>query len=455
MVRLGVARSNLSGGLLGIGIVVALAGCSSSGSKTGGPSTENQVGTPSGSGGGTSTSSGAPGSGLTGSNGSSGSAPGSGVGGGMGSSSSGGTRTSSSSGGTSSGASSGTSSGTSSGSGSSGGADGGASTSDGASQTDSAIGGNCMSADITPCTSFTTPTGTTIQLGPYGAQADPNVGKGFENTVNAADSDPQQATCTSFVNSFGEDPALGMKLLTTSMNGITIDFSLYSAYRPVVWPKEKVPVITWGNGTCAQPEGYGALLRYVASYGYFVIAANSRWVGSGTEQMRALDYAAAANMDSSSPYYGKLDMSRVGAMGHSQGGSSTVSAANADSRILDAIVFNASDSGVNKPYLAVSGDQDITGFTASSMASAINGASVAAAYLYYHNPAGMGSLKGHLPLMLTPERVVNPTVAWWEMMFRSDAASKNYFVGSTCLLCTMDASTDVGSADYGANTLLK
>jgi hypothetical protein len=451
MVRLSVTRSNSSWGLLGVGIVGALVNCSSSGSKTGGPSTGNQVGTASGSGGGTSTSSGAPVSGLTGSNGSSGNASVGSMGGGTASSSSGGTRTSGSSGGTSSGTSSG-SSGTSGGSS---GADGGPSTADGASQTDSAIGGNCMSADITPCTSFTTPTGTTIQLGPYGAQADPNVGKGFENTVNAADSDPQQATCTQFVNSFGEDPALGMKLLTTSMNGITIDFSLYSAYRPVVWPKEKVPVITWGNGTCAQPEGYGALLRYVASYGYFVIAANSRWVGSGTEQMRALDYAAAANMDSSSPYYGKLDMSRVGAMGHSQGGSSTVSAANADSRILDAIVFNASDSGVNKPYLAVSGDMDITGYTASSMASAINGASIAAAYLYYHNPAGMGSLKGHLPLMLSPERVVKPTVAWWEMMFRSDAASKNYFVGATCLLCTMDASTDVGSADYGANTLLK
>jgi hypothetical protein len=451
MVRLGVTRSNSSWGLLGVCIVGALVNCSSSGNKTGGPSTGNQVGTASGSGGGTSTSSGAPVSGLTGSNGSSGSGSVGSMGGGTASSSSGGTRTSGSGGGTSSGSSSG-SSGTSGGSS---GADGGTSTADGASQTDSAIGGNCMSADITPCTSFTTPTGTTIQLGPYGAQADPNVGKGFENTVNAADSDPQQATCTQFVNSFGEDPALGMKLLTTSMNGITIDFALYSAYRPVVWPKEKVPVITWGNGTCAQPEGYGALLRYVASYGYFVIAANSRWVGSGTEQMRALDYAAAANMDSSSPYYGKLDMSRVGAMGHSQGGSSTVSAANADSRILDAIVFNASDSGVNKPYLAVSGDMDITGYTASSMASAINGASVAAAYLYYHNPAGMGSLKGHLPLMLTPERVTKPTVAWWEMMFRSDAASKNYFVGATCLLCTMDASTDVGSADYGANTLLK
>ena len=146
---------------------------------------------------------------------------------------------------------------------------------------DASVGGNCKSADITACSSFTTPTGTTIQLGPYGAQMDVNVGKGFENTVPSSDQGTQpSATCQTFANLFMENASLTTELLTTTMNGITVDFSLYSAYRPAVWPSKPVPVITWGNGTCAQPEGYGALLRYVASYGYFVIAANERQVGT-------------------------------------------------------------------------------------------------------------------------------------------------------------------------------
>jgi hypothetical protein len=275
---------------------------------------------------------------------------------------------------------------------------------------------------------------------------DVNVGKGFENALQAGDMLPANAsTCQGFANLFMEDPKLTTQLLTTSQNGITIDFSLYSVYHPANWPSGPLPVITWGNGTCAQPEGYGALLRYVASYGYVVVAANSRWVGSGTPapMLHALDYAAAANSDSSSPYYKKLDMTKVGAMGHSQGGSATQSAAN-DSRVKDVIIFNAVDSGVAKPYLTVSGDMDITGFTAQGMASAINGSSVPAAYIYYHNPAGMGPLRGHLVLMLSPERVTGPTVGWWQMLFRNDATSHALFVGSSCGLCNHSSDYDYG-----------
>jgi hypothetical protein len=323
--------------------------------------------------------------------------------------------------------------------------------------------GNCMPADITPCGSYSTPASDggvdTIQLGPYGAQADVNVGTGFENNVQSSDQSGS-LTCQLFAGLFNESMALTNELLQTTKNGLTINFALYSAYRPVTWPSTPVPVITWGDGTCAQPEGYGALLRYVASYGYFVIAANSREVGTnnsdGSQPMlKALDYAAHANSDPSSPYYQKLDMSKVGAMGHSQGGAATATAAS-DSRIKYVIDFNASDSNIPKPYLAVSGDSDITNFTVQSMTSAIDGASVPAAFLYYHSPVGApnDSLKGHLVLMLTPERVTQQTVAWWEMWFRDDAASKADFVGTSCGFCGHGTSA-TNAYDYGANMALE
>jgi hypothetical protein len=439
---LNISGSNVTS-LAGIAVILGLAACGNSSAQNDG-------------GGGN--------QGASSSGGSSGSMSSSGTGGssGAGSSSGSGSGAGSSSGGSGSGGSG--SSGASSSGGSSSGTDGGGSGGTGGDGGDASVGVNCVSADFgKPCSSFTTPTGTNIPLGPYGATVDVNVGKGFENTVQSSDTGTQpSATCQSFVNLFMEDPKLGMQLLTTTMNGTTIDFALYTVYRPAVWPSGPVPVITWGNGTCAQPEGYGALLRYVASYGYFIVAANSRQVGSanttgtGSSQpmLRALDYSQAANMDTMSPYYQKLDMTKVGAMGHSQGSSSTATASS-DSRIKDIILFNGGDTAP-KPYLAISGDADITAYTASAMATAINGATVPAAYLFYHNPAGMGPLKGHLPLMLTPERVVKPTVAWWNMMFASDAASKKFFAPSgTCLLCSMDSSTGVGSADYGANSMLK
>ena len=322
---------------------------------------------------------------------------------------------------------------------------------------------NCGPADLGPCGSYSTPAedgGTdTIQLGPYGATGDPNIGKGFENTVQSSDQSGSM-TCALFAATFNESQSLTQQLLKTMMNGITIDFSLYSAYYPATWPSTPVPVITWGDGTCAQPEGYGALLRYVASYGYFVIAANSREVGSnntdGTQPMlHALDFAAAANKDPSSPFYQKLDLTKIGAMGHSQGGGATAAAAS-DARVKYVIIFNANDSGVAKPYLALSGDSDITGYTAQSMSSAIDGSNQPAAYLYYHNPIGAPNdgLKGHLVLMLTPERVAPQTVAWWEMWFRNDATSKADFVGSSCGFCG-HGSDAMNAYEYGHNTMLQ
>ena len=444
-----VVGSNLRGCLVAAGVIVAFAHCGGSGTSPTGGSTGSAVGNGSGSSGDTNLGGG---------------------GGGTGSATSGGLEGSGSA--TTGGATTG-GAGSTGGSGSAG--TGSASTGstapsgDGGTTMTSADGGvalsNCVSADTKACSSFTTPTGTMIQLGPYGAQMDVNVGKGFENTVPSSDTPPQpSSTCQSFAALFGEDPKLTMQLLTTTMNGITVDFSLYSVYRPAMWPDKPVPVITWGNGTCAQPEGYGALLRYVASYGYFVVAANMRQVGTNNTSgmgnaepmLRALDYAQAANKDSTSPYYNKLDFSHVGAMGHSQGGAATA-LASSDSRISSLIIFNGLNAGSSsKPYWTISGDMDIAQSSESAFTSGVTSSTAPGAWEWYHMPAGMGSLRGHLVLMLTPERVTKPTVAWWEWQFRNDAASKALFLPSgSCSLCTMAASTGVGQADYGVNSLLK
>ena len=314
---------------------------------------------------------------------------------------------------------------------------------------------SCMPGSAGPCTSYTTPlgdSGTTIQLGPYGASADNNVGKGFENQIQMGDT-PGSTYCKTFIDGvFGPNPAFSAQvdqILTGTANGVSIDYSLYTAYRPATWPTTPVPVITWGNGTCAPPESYGALLRYVASYGFFVIAANSREVGSGSPapMLHALDFAAAANQDKTSPYYGKLDMTKVGAMGHSQGAMATATAAS-DPRVLDIILFNGGDTSP-KPYLAVSGDTDLTFYTPAAMATAIGASTVPAAWLYFHQIDVIGrNFSGHLTLQTQPERVAEPAKDWWQMMLQNNTAAQAEFVGSSCGLCG-----DAGAQEFGENKL--
>jgi pimeloyl-ACP methyl ester carboxylesterase len=154
-----------------------------------------------------------------------------------------------------------------------------------------------------------------------------------------------------------------------------------------------------------------------------------------------LDFAFKSNDDPASPYYHKLDTTKVAAMGHSQGGSATVTVAS-DARVKTVILFNGGSSP-SKPYLTISGDRDIGSRTAGDLKTEVNRATKAA-FLFYHMVPGSGSSDGHLTLMIQPERVIMPTVAWLRYLLNDDAASKDYFVGTTCKLCGHDAEYEFG-----------
>ena len=107
------------------------------------------------------------------------------------------------------------------------------------------------------------------------------------------------------------------------------------------------------------------------------------------------------------------------------------------------ILWNGGGSAT-KPFLAVTGDGDIGDPTPSSMRSAMNAATVDGAFLFYHMVLQMGDLPGHLTLVTEPARVVEPAVAWWKYILNGDAASKEYFVGTGCKLCSRMAEFEFG-----------
>jgi hypothetical protein len=137
-----------------------------------------------------------------------------------------------------------------------------------------------------------------------------------------------------------------------------------------------------------------------------------------------------------------MDTTKVGAMGHSQGSAATVTAAQ-DSRISSVILFNGGTTA-SKPFLSVSGDRDIGNPTVASYQSGVNAAPKAAFIFYHKIPQTGGTLTGHLTLMMQPDRVTDPTVAWWKMMLKGDADAKNMFVGASCGLCGKAADFDYG-----------
>ncbi|MBN1656676.1 MAG: hypothetical protein JXA30_23085 [Deltaproteobacteria bacterium] len=287
----------------------------------------------------------------------------------------------------------------------------------------------------------------TIQSGPYGGAAIWNAGAGteFVNPVNIA-----EVVCIPIgIMTFAQPDPVNQQLY----NLRDMDWSLYTIYRPACFKEgEKYPVITWANGTCGEQAGYAALLAVVASHGFVVISSNSTWTATpptNIVQTRALDYAEALNEDPDSILYQRLDLDKIGAMGHSQGAGATRAAA-IDPRIDALILWNAGTSN-DKPFLDVSGDGDIGGNTPASMAAAVNASTQPGAWVYTHRTLNTGGVNtGHLVLMEQPDRVWSLAVNWWKYMLKDDPEAKKMFVGDDCGFCNM-----ADEFEYGHNSLLQ
>lgn len=134
---------------------------------------------------------------------------------------------------------------------------------------------------------------------------------------------------------------------------------------------EKLPIIAWGNGACANsPWEHINFLSEVASHGFLVIAIGpmpqegQRGGGRSTSSqlIDAIDWAIAQNSDKNSQYYNKLDVSKIAVSGMSCGGLQTLEVA-PDPRITTAVICNSGIlpdpnsgmggmPGLNKDHLA-------------------------------------------------------------------------------------------------------
>ena len=87
------------------------------------------------------------------------------------------------------------------------------------------------------------------------------------------------------------------------------------------------PIITWGNGTNGSAAAVDYLLRHFASWGFVIVATEDKNTGAGQTILDAANYMVGQNGNSASIFYHKLNVSQIGAVGHSQGAGGVINAA--------------------------------------------------------------------------------------------------------------------------------
>lgn len=200
----------------------------------------------------------------------------------------------------------------------------------------------------------------------------------------------------------------------------------------------KHPIILWGNGTGTMPSAYSALLAHWASHGFVVAAANTSNAASGKEMLACLDYLEAQNKGNGA-YAGKLDTSKVGSSGHSQGGGGSIMAG-ADARVSITapmqpytqpwLGHNASSNrNQSGPMLLMAGSGDTIAAPRMNQDNVFRDANVP---VFYATAQGAS----HFEAGFTGGAFQAPSTAWFKLHLMGDESARSMFYGNDCTLCT-------------------
>lgn len=191
------------------------------------------------------------------------------------------------------------------------------------------------------------------------------------------------------------------------------------------------PVLSWANGTMCPPDMYAGLLAEIAKGGYIVIASDETMAADGTAQIAALDYVISLNGDSLSCAYKKVNTKKLGVIGHSQGGRSSVNAAVKDSRIKCVVSLAGSNyleeaQPNSTPTFFIAGEKDMI-VSPSKW--------IQPAYDVAKGPAVYASLNGaiHTTCCSNPEKYTSYILSWCNTWLKNDANALYTFSSSGTL----------------------
>lgn len=236
----------------------------------------------------------------------------------------------------------------------------------------------------------------------------------------------------------------------------------HTVFRPkdisVFKGKNKLPVITWGNGACFDsPWEHVNFLNEIASHGFLVIAIGIIPAESGekirtrstsAKLVEAIDWIINQNKDPRSPYYNRIDINHIAVSGMSCGGLQALEVAG-DPRIKTLVVCNSGIlpppgsampgmpqiskgqlNNIHTPTLyLLGGPSDIAYKNGMDDYNQINHVPVYVANLdvghggTYNKPHG-----GDFAIVAT---------AWFKWQLKGDAEAKKMFSGSSSIISQM------------------
>lgn len=104
--------------------------------------------------------------------------------------------------------------------------------------------------------------------------------------------------------------------------------------------KAPLPTVVMVNGTGLKALHYRPVFEHLASWGFVVIGNDDSNAWNGRSALVSLDKAIFQNSIVSSPLYQRIDLDRIGVVGHSQGAMGAINAATEDDRFK--VLFAAS-----------------------------------------------------------------------------------------------------------------
>ena len=93
-----------------------------------------------------------------------------------------------------------------------------------------------------------------------------------------------------------------------------------------------LPTVVMVNGTGLKALHYRPVFEHLASWGFVVIGNDDSNAWNGRSALVSLDKAIFQNSIVSSPLYQRIDLDRIGVVGHSQGAMGAINAATEDDR---------------------------------------------------------------------------------------------------------------------------
>jgi dienelactone hydrolase len=237
-------------------------------------------------------------------------------------------------------------------------------------------------------------------------------------------------------------------------DGTQIDSTGPSNNFTIYLPKElakngvKNPIVVWMSGGGTTPVLY-PLLPLLATHGFVVLASNTvpgigAEIDLGKEMVSAIDWAFAENMKQGGQFAGKLDTTKVAAMGYSMGSLATFTIAN-DPRLTTTVHISGGNmvadrvNNLKMPAAFFCGIPDPNCTDILSDQCDIAAANCDIDFEMAKTPVLYGNFPGgHLGILSEPNqpRIQAEVVAWLRWRLMADATLEARFVGPSCGLCT-------------------